>query len=151
MDVGDHGPVRTVQSRLLGTASCPRSARRADRPGRGWAWGVILAGYGAGAILGGLAVLGRRPAHPLTVATVALFGWAAPSACLAAGLPTIGVTAGAVAAGIGASVFNALWTTTLQRHIRGDALATVNSYVTRCCRRRRAGRLLDAGHRGTGP
>ncbi|MGI5241840.1 MFS transporter [Dactylosporangium sp. CA-139066] len=93
-------------------------------------WGLIMAGYGGGAVFGGLAMLGRRPRRPLLVAVGASLGWAAPSAFLAAGLPTLGVFVGTVLAGVGSSVFMALWTTTTQRRIRADALARVNSYVT---------------------
>jgi MFS family permease len=92
------------------------------------AWGVIMAGYGAGAMVTGLALLGRRPSRPLAVATAVSFAWAAPSACLVFGLPLPVVVVGAVCAGCASAMFNTLWSTTVQQQIPAEALSRVNSY-----------------------
>ncbi|MFD6156636.1 MFS transporter [Nocardia sp. NPDC060256] len=94
------------------------------------AWGAIMAGYGAGSILGGLALLGRRPARPLLVAVAATFLWAAPSACLLLGTPVAVVVVGAACAGTASAVFNTLWSTTMQQQIPAEALSRISSYVS---------------------
>jgi len=109
---------------VLGPASA-----RAHYGGAG-AWGAMMAGFGAGAMVTGLALLGRRPRRPLAVATVASFAWAAPSACLVAGLPLAFVVAGAAFAGCASATFNVLWSTTVQQQVPAEALSRVNSYVS---------------------
>ncbi|MFD5247389.1 MFS transporter [Amycolatopsis sp. NPDC058340] len=94
------------------------------------AWGTVLAVYGAGSILGGLLLLGRRPKRPLVVTTTITFLWAAPSAALAFEMPLVVVCAGALAAGVANAVFNGLWLTTVQRHVPSEALSRVMSYVS---------------------
>ncbi|WP_329929975.1 MFS transporter [Streptomyces sp. SP17BM10] len=92
------------------------------------AWGTVMAVYGAGAVLGGLLVLGRRPARPLAVATVATLGWALPPAALAAGAALAWVVAGALAAGVGSAVCGTLYGTTVQRWVPPEALGRVTSF-----------------------
>lgn len=94
------------------------------------AWGTIMAGYGIGSILGGIAVLVRRPARPLAVAIAATFLWAMPSACLMVTAPIAVVVTGAICGGIASAVFNTLWATTLQQHIPAEALSRISAYVT---------------------
>ncbi|MFI9384661.1 MFS transporter [Kutzneria sp. NPDC052558] len=105
----------------------PASAQA--RYGGAGAWGAMAAGFGAGAMITGLALLGRRPSRPLSVATAVSFAWAAPSACLVAGLPLPVVVAGAVCAGCASATFNTMWSTTIQRQVPAEALSRVNSYV----------------------
>ncbi|MEV4624061.1 MFS transporter [Asanoa sp. NPDC049573] len=93
------------------------------------AWGTISATYGAGAILGGLAMLAWKPARPLLVATAATMLWAAPSAALAARAPLIVVCAGALLAGAISAVFGTLWMTTIHQRVPAEAMSRVNSYV----------------------
>ncbi|MCG6497206.1 MFS transporter [Kitasatospora sp. A2-31] len=92
------------------------------------AWGLVMGVYGAGAVLGGLLVLGRRPTRPLAVATVASLGWALPSATLAAGVPLPWTAAAALVAGLGSAVCGALYETTMQRWVPGDVLARVTAF-----------------------
>ncbi|MFF1906282.1 MFS transporter [Kitasatospora sp. NPDC058218] len=91
-------------------------------------WGLVMGGYGAGAVLGGLLMLGRRPGRPLAVATVATFGWALPSAALAAGWPLVPVVGAALLAGVGAAVCGALYSTTMQSWVPVEVLARVSAF-----------------------
>jgi MFS family permease len=92
------------------------------------AWGVILACYGGGSILGGLAALGRRPRRPLLVATLTTLGFALPPLALALHLPLAAVAGAALAAGLGTSLGGAFGTTVEQRLIPAEALSRVGAF-----------------------
>jgi len=92
------------------------------------AWGTIMACYGAGAVLGGLLALGRRPRRPVAASTVATFGYAAPCGLLALGAPAAGVAAGALLAGVGSALAGAFETTAMQRCVPAHALARVTAF-----------------------
>ncbi len=91
-------------------------------------WGVILAFYGAGSVVGGLVALGRRPQRPLLVAAVSTFGYAAPLALLAFSAPTLEVAAGALIAGLGSAGFNIFWSASIQQQVPADAQARVYAF-----------------------
>ncbi|MGH9063290.1 MAG: hypothetical protein ACRDZQ_04260 [Acidimicrobiales bacterium] len=92
------------------------------------AWGIIMAAFGAGSVVGGLAALGRRPRRPLLVATVASLAYPAPLAILAFGLPTPEVAAGAALAGLGSAGFNIFWSVSVQQQVPRDAQARVYAF-----------------------
>ena len=92
------------------------------------AWGVILACYGGGAILGGLAALGRRPRRPLLVATLTTLGFAFPPLALALRLPLAAVAGTALVAGLGTALGGAFGTTVEQRLIPAEALSRVGAF-----------------------
>ena len=101
-----------------------------DYLGGARAWGAILACYGAGAILGGLLALGRRPRRPLLVATLATLGFPLPPLALALHLPAVAVAAGALLAGLGSAVGSALATTVTQQRVPARALSRVGAFNT---------------------
>ncbi|GII59050.1 hypothetical protein Pth03_74390 [Planotetraspora thailandica] len=102
-----------------------------ERLGGARDWGLIMALYGTGAVVGGLASLGgRNPRRPLVVATIATAGWAFPSAALAAGLPAVPVAGAAFVAGIGAAVSGTLYATTDQRYVPAEVMARITSFTT---------------------
>jgi MFS family permease len=92
------------------------------------AWGVILACYGGGAVLGGLLVLGRRPRRPLVVAGLAALGFALPPLALALLLPAVVVAGAALLAGLGSAVGNALEATVTQQRVPERALSRVGAW-----------------------
>jgi hypothetical protein len=92
------------------------------------AWGVVLACYGGGSVLGGLAALGRRPRRPLLVATLTTLGFALPPLALALGLPLPAVAGAALAAGLGTALGGAFATTVEQRLIPAEALSRVGAF-----------------------
>ncbi len=103
----------------------PLTAHR--RLGGAWAWGVIMGIYGAGAVVGGLLMLGRRPSRPLVVASVAALGWALPSGALALGAHVTVTACAAGLAGVGSAVTSTLYASTNQQHIPPEALGRVTS------------------------
>jgi hypothetical protein len=94
------------------------------------AWGLVMAAGGAGAVLGGLSALGRRPRRPLVVAILATFGYPAPCLLLALHAAVGAVAAGAFAAGIASALFNTYWTTTLQQQVPADRVSRASSFST---------------------
>jgi MFS family permease len=98
-----------------------------DYLGGARAWGVITAAYAGGAVLGGVAMLGRRPRRPLVVAVLGTFGFPVPCLLLALHAPVYGVAAGALAAGIGSSVFDVLESTVQQRRVPAQMLARMSA------------------------
>lgn len=92
------------------------------------AWTVILAGFSVGSLLGGVVALRVKPAHPLLFGSYLVTLLGLPLALLALRLPAIVVAAGALVGGAGNMVFNALWETSLQRHIPAQALSRVSAY-----------------------
>ncbi|MGK4581896.1 MFS transporter [Kitasatospora sp. HPMI-4] len=101
-----------------------------QRLGGARAWGLIMACYGAGAVLGGLAMLGRRPRRPLAVAMLFGIGWALPSAALAARLPLTVTAFAALLAGCFSSVVSTLFTTTTQQNVPPGVRARISSIET---------------------
>ena len=99
-----------------------------DYLGGARAWGLIMGANGAGAVLGGLAALGRRPRRPLAVATLATFGYPVPCLLLALRAPAGAVAAGALAAGVASALFNTFWTTTLQQQVPRSRLSRASSF-----------------------
>jgi Major Facilitator Superfamily len=92
------------------------------------AWGVILACYGGGAILGGLGALGRAPRRPLLVVTLTTLGFALPPLALALRLPLPAVAGAALAAGLSTALGGAFATTVEQRLIPADVLSRVGAF-----------------------
>jgi MFS family permease len=91
-------------------------------------WGEILAVFGAGSIVGGLTATRLRSGRPLVTATLCAATFALPLTLLAIPASTIYIALAAGAAGIGLSVFDTLWETTLQREVPAAALSRVSSY-----------------------
>ncbi|GAB2689423.1 MFS transporter [Kitasatospora kifunensis] len=100
----------------------------AQRLGGAGSWGLIMAAQGAGSVLASLGLLGRRPAHPVRLATIASAGWALPPGALALGAPLPWVCAAALVAGAGSAVNGTLFTTAEQRLIPAAAQARVAAY-----------------------
>ena len=90
-------------------------------------WGAIMAAQGAGAIVAGLACLGRRPGRPMVIATIGTICYALPDIPMALHSSAAWVGAAAFACGAGAAVSNAFFGTTLQQQVPPDRLARVSS------------------------
>ena len=92
------------------------------------AWATILAALGVGSLVGGLVSLRVRLRHPLFFGSTLLGFLALPIALLALRAPALVIAAGAVLAGGGNMIFNALWETALQQHVPPAALSRVSAY-----------------------
>jgi MFS family permease len=84
--------------------------------------------FGAGSILGGLTATRINPQRPLVVATLGAAVFAVPVALIAIPASTPLIAIGAGVAGIGLSIFAALWETALQQHVPSDVLSRVSAY-----------------------
>jgi predicted MFS family arabinose efflux permease len=92
------------------------------------AWATILAALGVGSLAGGFVSLRVHVRHPLFFGSSLLGFLALPTALLALQAPVLVIAAGALLAGGGNMVFNALWETALQQHVPPAALSRVSAY-----------------------
>jgi MFS family permease len=99
-----------------------------DSLGGAGAWAAILAALGAGSLIGGVVSLHVRVRHPLFFGSSLLGFLAVPTALLAVRAPVAVIAAGALLAGGGNMIFNALWETALQQHVPPAALSRVSAY-----------------------
>ncbi len=92
------------------------------------AWGLIAAGWGAGTLAGGLIALRWKPLRPMLVCCAAVLLIAPGMALLALRAPAPLIAALNAVGGAGMGLFGALWQTTLQQHVREDALSRVSAW-----------------------
>jgi len=90
-------------------------------------WGAIMAAQGAGAIVAGLACVGRRPARPMVVATIGSFCYALPDIPMALHASAAWVAAAASCCGAGSALFGTYFGTALQQQVPPEMLARVSS------------------------
>ncbi|GAA2340469.1 MULTISPECIES: MFS transporter [Streptomyces] len=91
-------------------------------------WGLALAAFGAGTLLGGLLMTRWKPRRLLLVGTVCVFPFALPSAALAVPLPVPALCAVMFGAGVSIEVFGVSWMTALHQEIPEDKLSRVAAY-----------------------
>lgn len=91
-------------------------------------WGLVLAAYSVGSVIGGIAMIRLRPARMLLAATVVVLG--TPLLLFALVPPLIAplVAAAALLAGACFQVFGVNWATTMQQEIPLTALSRVSAY-----------------------
>ena len=92
------------------------------------AWGLILTGWSAGLVIGGLVGLRFRPRRMLLAATLAILALPLPLVALGFPLGVPAIAATAFVAGLGIEIFGLLWDTTMQQEIPTDKLSRVYSY-----------------------
>ncbi|MGY0055840.1 MFS transporter [Streptomyces sp. LZ34] len=91
-------------------------------------WGLALAAYGVGTVLGGLLMTRWKPRRLLLVGTVCVFPFALPSAALAVPLPIPALCAVMFVGGVSIEVFGVSWMTALHQEIPEDKLSRVAAY-----------------------
>ena len=92
-------------------------------------WGVIRAAQGVGAVLGGIACLGRRPGRPVLLATLGSLLLGAPLALLALHASTSAVAAGAFLGGVGSATFNIFLMAAIGQQVPADTQGRVASFL----------------------
>ena len=98
------------------------------RLGGAFGWGVIAAGFGAGALVGSTLTLRIRPRRPLLVALIGI-GASIPMLILLGFAPPVAVLAVGMALAGGAVAFcDTLWTTTLQTHVPRELISRVAAW-----------------------
>ena len=98
------------------------------RLGGARSWGLILAGYGTGAVMGGLLMMRLRPRRMLLVAITAAGVFAALTFALAVPLTVPLIVATAVLVGLSSEVFMVNWVTTMQQEIPHDLMSRLSSF-----------------------
>jgi MFS family permease len=91
-------------------------------------YGVFVALYGAGCLVGSLVAAVWRSVRPLRNTLLLAFLWPAMSIVLAIGIPRGLAGAWMVVAGIESGLFMVTWETALARHVPPAALSRVSSY-----------------------
>jgi MFS family permease len=99
-----------------------------QRLGGARAWSLVMGGLAAGAIVGGLALLGRRPRRPIAMATLLSLGYVFPPAALALRLPLAMVVVAAAITGVTSSMGQSMSAAAQARLIPPDALARVTAF-----------------------
>jgi MFS family permease len=92
------------------------------------AWGLIAAGWGIGSLTGGLLALRWRPVRPMLTCSLLVLLIAPAVALLALRAPAPMIAVAQAIGGTGMGVFGAVWQTTLQQHVREDALSRVSAW-----------------------
>ena len=92
------------------------------------AWGTILGAEGAGAVVGGIAMLRLRFGRPLVAASLSLLVWPYPLLALAWSAPVPVISVGAFLGGVALAIFETQWQTTMQREVPAEVLSRVSAY-----------------------
>lgn len=99
-----------------------------DALGGSSAWALIAAGFGVGAVAGGIFALAFRPRRPMLVGQGTLLIFALPIALLAGPAPTLAIAAGACLAGASVSISEILHETVMALRIPAASLSRVSAY-----------------------
>jgi hypothetical protein len=91
-------------------------------------FGVVTAGYGAGALAGALIGFRWRPRHPMRAAFLVISIWPLTVIAFALGAPLALVIPLSVATGAGFALFDVFWNTTMAEQIPPRALSRASAY-----------------------
>jgi MFS family permease len=91
-------------------------------------FGIVTAGYGAGALCGALIGFRWRPKYPMRTALLITAPWPLMLIAFAAGAPVVLVVLLAVATGIGFALFDVFWDTAMAQRIPPHMLSRASSY-----------------------
>ncbi|UNO41653.1 MFS transporter [Streptomyces sp. MST-110588] len=99
-----------------------------ERLGGAGPWGLALAAFGAGTVLGALVMTRWKPRRMLLAGVCAVFPLALSPAALAVGLSAPGLSGVMLLCGICVEVFAVSWMTALHQEVPEDRLSRVSSY-----------------------
>ncbi|MFJ6996054.1 MFS transporter [Streptomyces sp. NPDC003090] len=91
-------------------------------------WGLALAAFGVGTVVGALLMMRWKPRRMLLVGTVCVFPLALPSAGLAVPLPVGALAAVMLVSGVAIEIFGVAWMTALHQEIPEEKLSRVSAY-----------------------
>jgi hypothetical protein len=92
------------------------------------AWGIIVSGFAAGAITGGVVALKLEPSRPLIAGNLALALTALPLLAFAVPLPLWAMVGSAFLSGAATLFLDALWQASMQQLIPAEVMSRVESY-----------------------
>ncbi|WP_406470783.1 MFS transporter [Streptomyces hirsutus] len=119
----------SIANAVVGAADAvygPLVAR--DHLGGAAPWGLALAFFGAGTVLGALLMTRWKPRRLLFVGTLCVFPLALPSAALAVPVPVAVLCAVMCVTGLTVEVFGVSWMTALHQEIPEEKLSRVSAY-----------------------
>ncbi|WP_406728586.1 MFS transporter [Streptomyces sp. GD-15H] len=99
-----------------------------DHLGGAAPWGLALAFFGGGTVLGALLMTRWKPRRLLFVGTLCVFPLALPSAALAVPVPVAVLCAVMCVTGVTVEVFGVSWMTALHQEIPEEKLSRVSAY-----------------------
>ncbi|MBP8534466.1 MFS transporter [Streptomyces sp. MK37H] len=99
-----------------------------DHLGGARPWGLALAAFGAGTVLGGLLMVRWRPRRMLLAGSLCVLPLALPSAALAVPVPVAPLAVVMFLVGVSVEVFGVSWMTALHQEIPEDKLSRVSAY-----------------------
>ncbi|MGW5695222.1 MFS transporter, partial [Streptomyces asiaticus] len=99
-----------------------------DQLGGARPWGLALAAFGAGTVLGGLLMVRWRPRRMLLAGSLCVLPLALPSAALAVPVPVAPLIVVMFLVGVSVEVFGVSWMTALHQEIPEDKLSRVSAY-----------------------
>ena len=91
-------------------------------------FGIVTAGYGAGALAGAIIGFRWRPRYPLRAAFLVTAAWPVMLVSYAAGAPVVAVVVLAAATGAGFALFDVFWDTAMAQRIPAHMLSRASSY-----------------------
>jgi MFS family permease len=92
------------------------------------AWAAIMTAFGIGAVLGNLVALHIKPRRPLVACFVLMFACAPSPFLLAVAAPLAVLVVSLGVYGAAVTFTNAIWETTIQRHVPRNVLSRVVAY-----------------------
>ncbi len=99
-----------------------------DELGGATIWGLILAAFGLGSVLGGILALHWRPRRPLYAATLATLPFVVVPALFAIPAPVPVIVVAGFIGGGGFAIFGTQWETTMQNEVPPEVLSRVSAY-----------------------
>ncbi|MFD5497820.1 MFS transporter [Streptomyces sp. GDS52] len=99
-----------------------------DHLGGAAPWGLALAFFGGGTVVGALVMTRWKPRRLLFVGTLCVFPLALPSAALAVPVPVTVLCAVMFVTGVSVEVFGVSWMTALHQEIPEEKLSRVSAY-----------------------
>ncbi len=118
----------SLQNGLWGAWTALGPVVAARELGGAGAWGTVLAAMGVGGLAGGVLAIRTSPRRPLVVFAWSSVVFAAPLGLLAGGAGLVPLALAAFAAGVALMLGNAVFESTLQRHVPAHAISRVSSY-----------------------